>query len=76
MSLTKAQEKVLNALRSNQAETVNIGLTGEDLTEEEILRIAEATKPILRIGRTARIKGDLLRKKAAAAAEDAAKKGW
>jgi len=74
MSLTKAQEKVLNALRSNQAETVNIGLTGEDLTVAEMIELAK--RPILRIGRTARIKGDLLRKKQASAAAEAAKKGW
>ena len=71
--LTQAKEQILQALRSNQVETVNIGLS-EDLSEAEMIELAK--RPILRIGRTARIKGDLLRKKQASAAAEAAKKGW
>ena len=77
--LTHAQEQILQALRSNQAETVNIGLSpasAVSLTEEEILKVANANKPVLKISHTARVKGDLLRKKQAAAAAEAAKKGW
>jgi len=50
--------------------------TRYDLTEAEIIQIAEATKPILKSSRTTRIKGDLLRKKAKKSAEEWTKKGW
>ena len=76
--LTEAQNQILRALRRGEAETVDIGLLSaeNDLSVAEILRLAEATKPSLKISHTTRLQGDLLRKKKEKTAKAAAAKGW